>query len=69
MFDQNFTKNLSTGEKRFELLLSGLEADVLPITPFSQSGGDGIRTHGPSRASGFQDRRTRPDYATPPKQD
>ena len=29
-------------------------------------GGGGIRTHGPLRASGFLDRRTRPGYATPP---
>lgn len=29
-------------------------------------GGGGIRTHGPLRATGFLDRRTKPSYATPP---
>ena len=38
----------------------------MAVTKYDAGGGGGIRTHGPLRVSGFLDRCTRPDYATPP---
>ena len=61
--------NIMAGAVGFEPTHVRVRAGCLTVwlSPnMMNGGGGGIRTHGSLRISGFQDRRTRPGYATPP---